>query len=116
MIGLLFFSIQQQHALANNQQAGTYADGVRMEEIIEGTVGALHILARDSNNKILIRQLDAIPIFVGLLSNHIENIQVNINCLPLISVGSNCGTSFFLNSVWRQVFCANWQPTEKVLI
>lgn len=85
--------------MANNQQAGTYADGVRMEEIIEGTVGALHILARDSNNKILIRQLDAIPIFVGLLSNHIENIQVNMKC-PSPSAkgfGSHCAllSSFF---------------------
>lgn len=76
--------------MANNQQAGTYADGVRMEEIIEGTVGALHILARDSNNRILIRQLDAIPIFIGLLSNHIENIQVNMKCPSAISFGSNC--------------------------
>lgn len=64
-------------ASSGNQQAGAYADGVRMEEIVEGTVGALHILARDSHNKVLIRQLDAIPTFVNLLSNHIENIQVS---------------------------------------
>lgn len=64
-------------ATSGNQQAGAYADGVRMEEIVEGTVGALHILARDSHNKMLIRQLDAIPTFVSLLSNHIENIQVS---------------------------------------
>ena len=49
-----------------------------MEEIVEGTVGALHFLARDPNNKILIRQLSVIPIFVRLLFNDIENIQVNI--------------------------------------
>lgn len=68
----------QAHSMATsgNQQAGAYADGVRMEEIVEGTVGALHILARDSHNKVLIRQLDGIPTFVNLLSNHIENIQV----------------------------------------
>lgn len=47
-----------------------------MEEIIEGTVGALHVLARDPHNKILIRQQEVIPIFVQLLFNDIENIQV----------------------------------------
>lgn len=61
-----------------SQQPGAYADGVRMEEIVEGTVGALHILARDSHNKVLIRQQEVIPIFVALLSSDIENIQVNI--------------------------------------
>lgn len=47
-----------------------------MEEIVEGTVGALHILARESLNKALIRQQNVIPIFVQLLFNDIENIQV----------------------------------------
>jgi len=52
-----------------------YADGVRMEEIVEGTVGALHVLARESLNRALIRQQMVIPIFVQLLFNEIENIQ-----------------------------------------
>lgn len=47
-----------------------------MEEIVEGTVGALHILARESHNRTLIRQQQVIPIFVRLLFNEIENIQV----------------------------------------
>ncbi|CAH2006204.1 unnamed protein product [Acanthoscelides obtectus] len=55
--------------------AGTYADGVRMEEIIEGAVGALHILARESHNRAVIRQSMVIPVFVQLLFNDIENIQ-----------------------------------------
>ncbi|CAK1582125.1 unnamed protein product [Parnassius mnemosyne] len=54
---------------------GAYADGVRMEEIVEGAVGALHILARESLNRQLIRQQNVIPIFVQLLFNEIENIQ-----------------------------------------
>lgn len=54
-----------------------YADGVRMEEIVEGTVGALHILARDPHNRLVIRQGGVIPIFVQLLFNEIENIQVS---------------------------------------
>ncbi|TRY61619.1 hypothetical protein TCAL_09102 [Tigriopus californicus] len=57
------------------QSAGSYADGVRMEEIVEGTVGALHILAREANNRAIIRGLSVIPIFVQLLYNEIENIQ-----------------------------------------
>lgn len=48
-----------------------------MEEIVEGTVGALHILAREPHNKVLIREQDVIPIFVQLLFNDIENIQVS---------------------------------------
>merc|ERR1719480_257767 len=57
------------------QAAGSYADGVRMEEIVEGTVGALHILAREGHNRAIIRGLSVIPIFVQLLYNEIENIQ-----------------------------------------
>ena len=49
-----------------------------MEEIVEGTVGALHILARDPHNKALIRDENVIPIFVQLLYNDIENIQVSL--------------------------------------
>jgi catenin beta 1 len=51
-------------ASSGSQQPGAYADGVRMEEIVEGTVGALHILARESNNRAIIRGLLVIPIFV----------------------------------------------------
>ena len=57
------------------QAAGSYADGVRMEEIVEGTVGALHILCREGMNRSVIRGLSVIPIFVQLLYNEIENIQ-----------------------------------------
>lgn len=60
-----------------------------MEEIVEGTVGALHFLARESNNKILIRQQGVIPIFVRLLFNDIENIQVSHSLLPFYSLASN---------------------------
>lgn len=48
-----------------------------MEEIVEGTVGALQYLAKESHNRILIRQQNVIPIFIRLLYNEIENIQVN---------------------------------------
>lgn len=50
-----------------------------MEEIVEGTVGALHILSKDEYNRQLIRQQNVIPVFVQLLFyNDIENIQVRI--------------------------------------
>lgn len=75
---MFFFVLQQRNSIASSgpQQPATYADGVQMEEIVEGTVGALHILARDIHNKILIREQNVIPIFVQLLYNDIENIQV----------------------------------------
>ncbi|KAH6948164.1 hypothetical protein HPB50_023114 [Hyalomma asiaticum] len=46
-----------------------------MEEIVEGTVGALHILARETHNRAIIRGLNVIPVFVQLLYSDIENIQ-----------------------------------------
>nr|XP_013190062.1 unnamed protein product [Amyelois transitella] len=66
---------RQRSSVSGSGTGGAYADGVRMEEIVEGAVGALHILARDSLNKQLIRQQNVIPIFVQLLFNEIENIQ-----------------------------------------
>lgn len=41
-----------------------FQEGVRMEEIVEGCTGALHILARDVHNRIVIRGLNTIPLFV----------------------------------------------------
>lgn len=41
-----------------------HQEGVRMEEIVEGCTGALHILARDVHNRIVIRGLNTIPLFV----------------------------------------------------
>lgn len=35
-----------------------------MEEIVEGSTGALHILARDPMNKATIASMDTIPLFV----------------------------------------------------
>lgn len=42
-------------------------DGVRMEEIVEGCTGALHILARDPTNRAEIANLQTIPLFVQVL-------------------------------------------------
>merc|ERR1719187_3109426 len=70
-----FQDTQGRTRTSGSQPAGSYADGVRMEEIVEGTVGALHILAREAHNRAIIRGLSVIPIFVQLLYNEIENIQ-----------------------------------------
>uniref|UniRef100_A0A8W7P076 Armadillo segment polarity protein n=1 Tax=Anopheles coluzzii TaxID=1518534 RepID=A0A8W7P076_ANOCL len=82
LVRLLFKAFQdtqrQRSSVASNgsQPPGAYADGVRMEEIVEGTVGALHILAKEEYNRQVIRSQNVIPIFVQLLFyNDIENIQ-----------------------------------------
>lgn len=50
-------------------------DGFHMNDIVEGTLAALHLLAKDSLNRQIIRELGAIPICVELLYNEVENIQ-----------------------------------------
>ncbi|KAF4083449.1 hypothetical protein AMELA_G00141180 [Ameiurus melas] len=62
----------QKHGSTNQQ---TYQDGVRMEEIVEGCTGALHILARDRMNRAMITDLNTIPLFVQLLYSPGENIK-----------------------------------------
>ncbi|XP_029049942.1 armadillo isoform X3 [Osmia lignaria lignaria] len=65
---------QQRSSVASTGSQQTDG-GIRMEEIVEGTVGALHILARESHNRVIIRSQNVIPVFVQLLFNEIENIQ-----------------------------------------
>lgn len=64
---------QRRTSMGGTQQQ--FVEGVRMEEIVEGCTGALHILARDVHNRIVIRGLNTIPLFVQLLYSPIENIQ-----------------------------------------
>ncbi|XP_035226073.1 armadillo segment polarity protein-like isoform X2 [Stegodyphus dumicola] len=66
---------RQRSSVASSNSQIAYVDGVRMEEIVEGTVGALHILAREAHNRAIIRGLNVIPVFVQLLYSEIENIQ-----------------------------------------
>ncbi|KAJ8264581.1 hypothetical protein GJAV_G00150940 [Gymnothorax javanicus] len=63
----------QRHATSSSQQ--TYQDGVRMEEIVEGCTGALHILARDPTNRAEITSMQTIPLFVQLLYSPIDNVK-----------------------------------------
>jgi len=58
LVHLLIRAFQDiQGRTSRGQAAGSYADGVRMEEIVEGTVGALHVLGRDEHNRAIIRGL-----------------------------------------------------------
>nr|AEC12440.1 putative beta-catenin 1 [Oscarella pearsei] len=64
-----------QRRLALGPDAGpARVEGVYMEEVVEGCVGALHILARDISNRALIRGLNSIPLFVQLLYSSHENV------------------------------------------
>lgn len=62
----------QKHGSSSQQ---TYQDGVRMEEIVEGSTGALHILARDPVNRAEIANLQTIPLFVQLLYSPVDNVK-----------------------------------------
>ncbi|XP_056891613.1 junction plakoglobin-like isoform X1 [Takifugu flavidus] len=62
----------QKHGSSAQQ---TYQDGVRMEEIVEGCTGALHILARDPINRADIANLQTIPLFVQLLYSPVDNVK-----------------------------------------
>uniref|UniRef100_A0A673CHI1 Junction plakoglobin-like n=1 Tax=Sphaeramia orbicularis TaxID=375764 RepID=A0A673CHI1_9TELE len=64
----------QKHDSAG-QQTYQVHDGVRMEEIVEGCTGALHILARDPVNREEITTLQTIPLFVQLLYSPVENVK-----------------------------------------
>uniref|UniRef100_A0A1A8HZC2 Junction plakoglobin a n=1 Tax=Nothobranchius kuhntae TaxID=321403 RepID=A0A1A8HZC2_NOTKU len=62
----------QKHG-SSSQQA--FKDGVKMEEIVEGCTGALHILARDPINREEIAHLDSIPLLVQLLYSPVDNVK-----------------------------------------
>lgn len=74
----------------SQQASGAYADGgVRMEEIVEGTVGALHILARESHNRVIIRSQNVIPIFVQVVRfTLLFTILLFLLCCPLMCLNS----------------------------
>lgn len=66
---------QRSSMASNGSQNTNLTDGVRMEEIVEGTVGALHTLAKDPENRAVIRSLNVISTFVRILYSDVENIQ-----------------------------------------
>ena len=52
-------------------------DNVRMEDIVDGCVGALHILAREAHNRAVIRSLHCIPLFVQVQFCVLKELEVN---------------------------------------
>lgn len=80
--------LQQRSSVASTGSqpaSGAYADGVRMEEIVEGSVGALHILARESHNRAIIRAQNVIPIFVQVrIDIFIKTYSLEHLCIPII--------------------------------
>lgn len=82
MVQLLIKAINAHQQAQQNGIESAIIDDVPMEEIIEGTVGALHQLARDPLNGIVIRELKCIPVLVQLLFMPWEGIQrVACGCL-----------------------------------
>lgn len=57
-------------------------DGVRMEEIVEGCTGALHILARDPMNRMEIFRLNTIPLFVQVSLGQVDRRGPSNPCSP----------------------------------
>lgn len=82
LVQLLIKAINAHQLAQQNGQDSAVIDDVPMEEIIEGTVGALHQLARDPHNGIVVRELKCIPVLVQLLFMSWESIQrVACGCL-----------------------------------
>lgn len=82
LVQLLIKAINSHQQAQQNGVESAIIDDVPMEEIIEGTVGALHQLARDAHNGIVIRELKCIPVLVQLLFMPWEGIQrVACGCL-----------------------------------
>ena len=52
-------------------------DSVRMEDIVGGCVGALHILAREPTNRAVLRSLDCIRLFVQVQFCALKELLVN---------------------------------------
>uniref|UniRef100_A0A3B3VF33 Junction plakoglobin a n=1 Tax=Poecilia latipinna TaxID=48699 RepID=A0A3B3VF33_9TELE len=73
LVNLLIKAHQDNQKTSASPQS--YQDGVRMEEIVEGCTGALHILARDPTNRAQIATLDTIPLFVQLLYSPVDNVK-----------------------------------------
>ena len=63
-----------------------------MEELVEGTVGALHILARDIHNRVVIRSLNCIPLFVQVRQPYCPSY-----CRP----GASAVLSFILSTAFH---------------
>lgn len=72
-----------------------------MEEIVEGTCGALHILAREAQSRAVIRGLNTIPLFVQLLYSQVCNYPhqcVIKTIFARLIIEANLGVAFVHNT------------------
>jgi catenin beta 1 len=69
---LLNRSLQE---LQRSGQSAEAVDGISMNQVVDCSTTALHLLARDEYNRLIMRQLNVIPTFVQLLKMSDERIQ-----------------------------------------
>ena len=78
--------VAQQEAATGVLENAEMYDGVTMDEIVEWSAAALHILARDPNIRAAIRSLNMVPIFVQILySQHTSITRVVCGLLNELS-------------------------------
>lgn len=58
-----------------NSVASSYIEGVRMDDMVEGCLAALAVLSRDYETRVMIRQLDLVPLITQLLYSESEYLQ-----------------------------------------
>lgn len=74
LVHLTTETFQEIHQGPNNTQE-LYADGVRMDEIVEASTGALQVFCKDAHARSIIRNFNVIPTFVQMLYSNLDNIQ-----------------------------------------
>ncbi|XP_063727841.1 armadillo segment polarity protein-like isoform X2 [Symsagittifera roscoffensis] len=73
------FGILQHEASTGVAESPDAFDGVRMEEIVEWSTAALHILARNPNIRAAMRSLNVVPMLIQILFSQNEN-MVRVVC------------------------------------
>lgn len=85
-------------------------DGVRMEEIVEGCTGALHILARDPMNRMEIFRLNTIPLFVQVSLGQVDRRGPSHPCLsPLLKGDGWLAWAWWVWARQQEVFGGVWR-------
>lgn len=65
---------QAYQALQESPEDAANMAGIKMERVIESVLGALHALATDYQNRLIINSVNMLPTFISLLYNENENI------------------------------------------
>lgn len=87
-----------------------------MEEIVEGCTGALHILARDVHNRIVIRGLNTIPLFVQVCWFYVRQSRFYVS-IKFQKVRDQVRGSFSSTiSSYKMTTCSVHAPCQSVTI